>query len=217
MAASSSSVTSFSYMGGICGVGDCGSKEFINCSNSGHIAVYNQLKMRLGGIVGYVTMNPTGCVNTGAVNYCRYKGPGNTGASVVGGIVGYTGIATPHDLTNDATVRTTGSSPASYCGGIAGQVGGDTTGFLNCNVGSSTGSQKTISGAGEGSFAKSNAAGLFTAVSSSRAWDFTGCKVLNGTKCQNLTITNENLEAALIGNNKPPTNVTNLPTLVDSF
>ena len=111
----------------------------------------------------------------------------------------------------------TGSSPASYCGGIAGQVGGDTTGFLNCNVGSSTGSQKTISGAGEGSFAKSNAAGLFTAVSSSRAWDFTGCKVLNGTKCQNLTITNENLEAALIGNNKPPTNVTNLPTLVDSF
>ena len=217
MAAASSSVTAFSYMGGISGVGDCGSKQFINCSNSGHIAVYNQIKMRLGGVVGYVTNNPTGCVNTGPINYCRYKGPGNSGASVVGGIVGYTGIATPHDLTNDATVRTTGSSPASYCGGIAGQVGGDTTGFENCNVGSSTGSQKTISGAGEGNWAKANAAGLFTSVSSSRAWDFTGCKVLNGTKCQNMTVTSENLNSALIGNNKPPTSVTNPPTLVDSF
>ena len=131
--------------------------------------------------------------------------------------MGYTGIATPHDLTNDATVRTTGSSPASYCGGIAGQVGGDTVGFENCNVGSSTGSQKTISGAGEGNWAKANAAGLFTSVSSSRAWDFTGCKVLNGTKCQNMTVTSENLNSALIGNNKPPTSVTNPPTLVDSF
>ena len=217
MAAASSSVTSFSYMGGISGVGDCGSKQFINCSNSGHIAVYNQIKMRLGGVVGYVTNNPTGCVNTGPINYCRYKGPGNSGASVVGGIMGYTGIATPHDLTNDATVRTTGSSPASLCGGIAGQVGGDTTGFENCNVGSSTGSQKTISGAGEGNWAKANAAGLFTSVSSSRAWDFTGCKIKNGTKCQNMTVTSDNLNSALIGNNKPPTSVTNPPVFVDSF
>jgi len=217
MAAASSSVTAFSYMGGICGVGDCGSKQFLNCTNSGHIAVYNQLKMRLGGILGYTTVNPTGCVNTGPINYCRYKGPGNSGASVVGGIVGYTGITTPHDLTNDATVRSTGSSPASLCGGIAGQVGSSTTGFLNCNVGSSTGSQKTISGAGESNWAKANAAGLFTSVSDSRAWDFTGCKIKNGTKCQAMEVTSENLESALIGNNKPPTSVTNLPIFVDSF
>ena len=63
----------------------------------------------------------------------------------------------------------------------------------------------------------SSSAGLFSGATTARAWDFNGCKVKNGTKCQNITITSENLVNALIGRGKTPTSVTNPPTFVDSF
>ncbi len=215
MAAESDKVTAYSYIGGISGVGDCGSKEFLSCTNSGRIGVYNQLKVRLGGIVGYTTSNPDGCVNTGPINYCRWNPQKNGGNGCVGGIIGYTGISTLSNLTNDATVRSTGSSPNCYTGGIVGQVGSECNAFNNCNVGTSTGSQKSISGAGEDAFG-STAAGLFCSVSAARAWDFTGCKIKNGTKCQKIEVTEANLNDAVIGRNHP-SNITNPPIFVESF
>ena len=209
--------TYYSYIGGISGVGECSAKEFLNCSNSGAIAIYNQVRTRLGGILGYSEVNPAGCVNTGPVNYCRYNTIGMSASykSEVGGVVGYMDIATPSGLTNDATVRSTGSSPNTYTGGIVGLVGDTTTGFLNCNVGSSTGTQKSISGAGEGSFG-SAAAGLFCSDDNANDWDFTGCKVLSGTKCQNVEVSGENMADAVVGRNHP-TSITNAPSIVASF
>ncbi len=217
MAPDKKSRTAYSYIGGVSGVGESSAKEFLNCSNSGAIAVYNQMRTRVGGILGYSEVNPAGSVNTGPINYCRYNTIGMSGdyKSEVGGVVGYMDIATPTGLTNDATVRTTGSSPNTYTGGIIGLVGDTTTGFLNCHVGSSTGTQKGISGAGEGSFG-STAAGLFSADDSANDWDFTGCKVLSGTKCQNMEVTADNLVDAVIGRNHP-TSITNAPSIVTSF
>lgn len=217
MAAAGKSSKAFSYFGGIAGVGNNFSKNFYNCTNTGAIAVYNQLKTRIGGILGYSNRNPTGCVNTGPINYCRYNGQSNGGNGEVGGVVGYMNIETPEDLTNDATVRTTGSTPNCYTGGIIGRTNSTTVGFKNCYVGSSTGTQKTISAPGEGTFENAGRAGLFSADGNSgHAWDFTGCKIKNGTKCQNVEVTSSNLQDAVIGRNKA-TSITNEPAFVDSF
>ena len=223
MAAGGKSATAYNYIGGISGVGDTYSKNFYNCTNSGNIAVYNQVKMRIGGILGYSNHNPTGCVNTGAINYCRYNPQSNGGNGEVGGVVGYMNIATPTDLTSDATIRTTGSSPNCYTGGIIGRTNSSTIGFLRCYVGTTTKGNNadydnTISGAGEGSFS-STASGLFSSDgNSSHAWDFTGCKIKNGTKCQGVEITSSlaDFNKALVGRNNP-SSVTNAPTFVDSF
>lgn len=220
MAAKDNSVIAMTYIGGIAGIGAYGSKKFYNCSNSGAIAVYNQVPVRMGGIIGYATTNPTGCVNTGPINYCRYNTKSNGTTGVVGGIVGYMGIANPHDLTNDATVRTTGSSPNCFVGGIVGQGNSSTVAFTNCNVGTTNGDSQgrhTISGSGEGSFTGSGAAGLFISVSSKRDWDFKGCKIKKGTICQNKEIDESNVNSALVGRNNHPNNITNPPTFVDSF
>jgi len=215
LAAASSSVKAYNYFGGISGNGDCGSKQYINCTNSGAIKLYMQLKLRAGGICGYTTMNPTGCVNTGPINVCRYNPQSNGGNGDVGGIVGYANIATFSDLTNDATVRTTGSSPNCFTAGLIGHVGDSTVGFSNCNVGTSTGSEKTISGAGEKKYG-SDAAGLFASDGTANAWDFTGCKIKSGTKCQNVTVTTDLFTNMLIGR-KHATSITNPPTIVSSF
>ena len=216
MAAASKSVTGFSYVGGICGVGDCTNKKFINCTNSGRIAVYNQLKTRLGGVLGYSSVNPDGCVNTGRINYCRWNTQSNGGNGEIGGVVGYMNIETPTNLTNDANVRSTGSSPNCYTGGIIGRTNTNTVGFLNCKVGSSGDGEQTISGAGENAFGNT-AAGLFCSDGNAgHAWDFTGCVILKGTKCSKLEITEENLADAIVGRNHA-TEITNAPTFVDSF
>ena len=220
MAAASASVTAMTYIGGIAGIGARGAKTFLNCSNSGAIAVYNQVPVRMGGILGYATENPTGCVNTGPINYCRYNPKENGTTGVVGGIVGYMGIPNPHDLTNDATVRTTGSSPNCFTGGIVGQGSSGTIAFTNCYVGTTNGDSQdrhTISGAGEKSFTNGGSAGLFISVSSKRDWDFKGCKIKNGTKCQNVVIDESNMSDAVVGRNNHPSNITNPPTFVDTF
>jgi len=216
MMASSSTVTAFSYIGGISGNGDSYSKYFLNCSNSGLIVVFNQLKTRLGGILGYTDKNPEGAVNTGAINYCRYNTQSNGGNGQIGGIVGYMNVATPANLTNDATVRSTGSSPNCFTGGLIGQVGDNTVGFLNCKVGTTTGDNSgrhTISGAGENAFG-STAAGVFCSDGTANAWDFTGCKIKTGTVCQNLEVTAENLSDAIIGRNHA-SSITNPPSIED--
>ena len=218
MAAASKSVTGFSYVGGICGVGDCTNKKFINCTNTGRIAVYNQLKTRLGGVLGYSSVNPDGCVNKGRINYCRWNTVSNGGNGQIGGVVGYMNIETVSNLTSDATVKSTGSSPNCFTGGIIGQVGDNTKAFLNCNVGTTTtggNDECTISGASENSFG-STSAGLFASDGTANAWDFTGCKIKNGAVCSKITVTEENLDEAIIGRNHA-TDITNAPTFVDSF
>ena len=203
--------TAFSYIGGICGVGDCGAKQFLNCRNTGDITFYNQFKVRLGGVLGYTTMNPTGSSCEADIIYYRYN-PASLSSSngVVGGIVGYVGFAKVSDLTFVGRVQTTGSSPNCFTGGIIGQVGSDTNAFENCNVGGSN-----IVGAGSGSFGSSGA-GLFASKSSKTAFDFTGCKVKSGVKCQGVVIDNENLADAVIGRNHA-SSITNPPTIVESF
>ncbi len=213
MAASSSSVTSFSYIGGICGVGDTGGKRFINCTCTGDIEMYNQLKCRLGGIAGYLTNNPTGCAFTdnATIIYYRYNPKSNGGTGQIGGIVGYMDIETVHDITFWGRLQTTGSSPNCYTGGIVGQIGSNCKNFHDCNIYAPT----NIVGASSGSFA-STGAGLFASKSSSSEFDFTGCKVRNGTKVQKITITADNMAEAVIGRNHA-SSVTNPPVLVDSF
>ena len=215
LAAKSKSATGYSYIGGISGVGDNYSKDFFNCTNTGRIAVYNQLKMRLGGVLGYTNHNPDGCVNKGRINYCRYNPKGNGGNGEIGGVVGYMNIETPTNLTNDANVRSTGSSPNCYTGGIVGRTNAATVGFLNCKVGS-TGGEGTISGAGENAFG-STAAGLFCSDgNTSHAWDFTGCLIKEGTKCSNVTVSEDQFTNMLVGRNHA-SSITNAPTIVDSF
>ena len=215
--AATASATSYSYVGGICGVGDSYGKKFINCTNTGRIGVYNQVKTRLGGVLGYSNNNPDGCVNKGRINYCRYNPEGldKYGYGEVGGVVGYMNIVTPTNLTNDASVRTTGSSPNCYTGGIVGRTNANTVGFLNCNVGTS-GGDVTVSGASENGFG-STAAGLFCSDgNTAHAWDFTGCKIKNGAKCQKLAVTEDNFNNSLVGR-KHASSITNPPVFVDSF
>ena len=215
LAAKSKSATSYSYLGGISGVGDNYSKHFFNCTNTGRIAIYNQLKMRLGGVLGYTDVNPDGCANYGRINYCRYNPKSNSGNGEIGGVVGYMNIETPTNLTNDANVRSTGSSPNCYTGGIVGRTNTNTVGFLNCKVGS-TGGEGTISGAGENAFG-STAAGLFCSDgNSSHAWDFTGCLIKTGTKCSKVTVSEDKFTDMLVGRNHA-SSITNAPTIVDSF
>ena len=124
-------------------------------------------------------------------------------------------IVTPTNLTNDASVRTTGSSPNCYTGGIVGRTNANTVGFLNCNVGTS-GGDATVSGASENGFG-STAAGLFCSDgNTAHAWDFTGCKIKNGAKCQKLAVTEDNFKNSLVGR-KHASSITNAPTFVDSF
>ena len=221
MKSAGTKTTGYSYFGGVAGVGDTYSKNFYNCTNSGRIQIYNQVKSRVGGVLGYTNHNPTGCVNTGSINYCRYAGGYTKGNGEIGGVVGYMNITTPTDLTNDATVRATGSSPNCYVGGIIGRTNTETLGFKNCYVGTTNGDSSdrhTISGASEGSYGASSA-GLFSSDdNTAHAWDFTGCKIKNGTYCQNVEISSE-LEGwnnYLIGR-KQATSVTNAPTFVASF
>lgn len=220
MKSAGTKTTGYSYFGGVAGVGDTYSKNFYNCTNSGRIQIYNQVKSRVGGVLGYTNHNPTGCVNTGSINYCRYAGGYTKGNGEIGGVVGYMNITTPTDLTNDATVRATGSSPNCYVGGIIGKTNTETLGFKNCYVGTTNGDTSdryTISGAGEDAFSSDGRAGLFAADGNSgHAWDFDGCKIKNGTKCQNVEVTSSNLQDAVIGRNKA-SSITNAPTFVASF
>jgi len=206
--------TAYSYIGGISGVGDCGAKEFINCTCSGDITVYNQLKTRLGGIAGYSSVNPTGCAytNNATIIYYRFN-PANLSSSngVIGGIVGYMDVGTVHDLTFWGRLQTTGSSPNCFTGGIVGQLGSNCKAFHDCNIYAPV----NIVGASSGQFG-STGAGLFASKSSSTAFDFTGCKVKKGTKVQKITITEENMAEAVIGRNHA-SEVTNPPALVDEF
>lgn len=207
--------TAYSYVGGISGVGDCGNKEFLNCTCSGDITVYNQLKTRLGGIAGFLNVNPTGSAytNNATIIYYRFNPAGLDSSTngVIGGIVGYMDIGTVHDLTFWGRLQTTGSSPNCFTGGIVGQLGKTCAAFHDCNIYAPT----NIVGAGSGSFG-STGAGLFASKSSSSAFDFTGCKVKKGTKVQKITITEENMAEAVIGR-QHASEVTNPPALVDEF
>ncbi len=211
MAAGGSSATAYSYFGGISGVGNTFSKNFYDCTNTGNITVYNQVKTRLGGILGYTNHNPTGCVcNVNQILYYRYNPQSNGGNGEIGGIVGYFNTDEYEDLTFIGGLQTTGSSPNCYTGGLIGRTRQAGT-FLNCKVGKNG---KNIVGASAGNFAptKDTGAGLFTACEASYDFDFTGSIVATGTKCQGTTITASNLESAVVGRHLP-SSITNLPTI----
>lgn len=213
MKAGGKSSTAYSYFGGISGVGDTYSKNFYDCTNTANIEVYNQVKTRLGGILGYTNHNPTGCVCniSDKILYYRYNPQSNGGNGEIGGIVGYFNSDEFEDLTFIGGLQTTGSSPNCYTGGIIGRTRQSGT-FLNCKVGKNN---KNIVGASSGYFApaKNNGAGLFTSCETNYdSFDFTGCYVATGTKCQGTSITADNLSSALIGRYQPTT-ITNLPTI----
>ena len=213
LAAAGKSATAYSYFGGISGVGDTYSKNFYDCTNTANIEVYNQVKTRLGGILGYTNHNPTGCVCniSDKILYYRYNPQSNGGNGEIGGIVGYFNSDEFEDLTFIGGLQTTGSSPNCYTGGIIGRTRQSGT-FLNCKVGKNN---KNIVGASSGYFApdKNNGAGLFTSCETNYdSFDFTGCYVATGTKCQGTSITADNLSSALIGRYQPTT-ITNLPTI----
>lgn len=213
MAAGGKSATAYSYFGGISGVGDTYSKNFYDCTNTANIEVYNQVKTRLGGILGYTNHNPTGCVCniSDKILYYRYNPQSNGGNGEIGGIVGYFNSDEFEDLTFIGGLQTTGSSPNCYTGGIIGRTRQSGT-FSNCKVGKNG---KNIVGANSGKFAPTanNGAGLFTSCETNYdSFDFAGCYVATGTKCQGTTITASNLESALIGRYQPSA-LTNLPTI----
>ena len=204
------------YIGGISGVAGNGGaktgKTFTNCINRGAINVYSQVPARIGGCFGYLNLNPSGSENHGKIVTYRYNTvTGTDWNGATGGVIGYINIATVSDLTNTGGVQTTGSSPNSFTGGIVGQEGGNMNTMINCNVGKSG---VHIVGAGTG-FA-SNGAGLFVASGSAKAWTFTNCKVITGTKCQSTVITDSNMAEAVVGR-KHATSTNGLPTLVSSF
>lgn len=213
---STSGASKVTYIGGISSGGGngaaTGGKTFTNCINRGDINVYNQCWTRLGGVLGYANKNPEGCENHGKIVYQRKSGGYNSSNGAVGGVVGYINIATVSNLTNTGGVQSTGSSPNCYTGGIVGQEGGNMNTMENCNIGKFG---INIVGAGSGSFGNTGA-GLFVASNSTKAWTFTGCKVITGTKCQGLTVTSENMAEAVVGR-KHATSITDIPTLVDSF
>jgi hypothetical protein len=224
---SSNDCNRMSIIAGVAAVGWVNNKTFTDCTNSGRIAIYNAIKTVVGGVIGYTNVNPSGCVNTGAISYCRYNPALSDneqlgGNGEVGGVVGdVEDVTVLSNLKNDANVRSTGSSPNCFTGGIAGWVHDNMTGFNNCKVGTTTddgSNHDTISGAKENEFG-STAAGLFAASGSAHAWDFVGCQIKKGTKCQAVSFSSTsdaNFQKALIGRNNP-TNVTNPPSFVTSF
>ncbi len=213
---STSTANVVTYIGGISsGGGNDGArtgKTFTNCINRGEITVYNQLWTRLGGCVGYANQNPGGCENHGKILYYRKTGGYTSGTGGVGGVIGYINIASVSNLTNTGGVQTTGSKNTCYTGGIVGEEGGSLNTMINCNVGKSG---INIVGAGAGSFG-SQGAGLFSHGKSAKAWTFTGCKVITGTKCQGIVVTADNMAEAVVGRNHA-SSITDAPTLVSSF
>lgn len=213
MAAESSSVTSYSYVGGITGNGDNYNKYVYNCTNTGNITFYCQLKVRLGGIMGYSNKCPTGsvCNISDKILFYRYNPQGNGGNSEIGGVVGYCNIDEFEDLTFIGGVQTTGSSPNAFTAGIIGRTNKGGT-FRNCKVGKNG---KNIVGASSGKFVadgNSTGAGLFASAGGNYDFDFTGSIVATGTKCQGKAINDSNLENALIGR-KAINTLTNPPTI----
>ena len=214
--AASAKISVVTYIGGISAVAGDGaartSKVFNNCVNRGNITVYNQLWTRLGGCFGYGNKNPSGCENHGKIVYYLKDVKTHKQNGAIGGVIGYINIASVSNLTNTGGVQSTGSSPNCYTGGIVGQEGGNMDTMTDCYVGKSG---VNIVGAGSGSFGDTGA-GLFVASKTAKAWTFTGCKVINGTKCQGTVITDENMADAVVGR-KHATSITDPPTLVDSF
>lgn len=212
---STSSASVVTYIGGVSsGAGNDAartSKTFKNCINRGAITVYNQCWTRLGGVVGYANQNPSGCENHGKIVYYRKAGGYNSQSGAVGGVVGYINIAAVSNLTNTGGVQTTGSTPNCYTGGIVGSGGTNMNSMTNCNVGKSG---INIVGSGNAE----QVAGLFaSSESGSKAWTFTGCKVMSGTKCRGTVITDANMETYVIGRGAVPSSITDPPVVVTSF
>ena len=170
-------------------------------TNTGEITVYNQLKSRLGGIIGYSNKCPTGSVcRVTQILYYRYNPLSKGGNGEVGGIAGYCNVPEFNDLTFIGGLQTTGSSPNCYTGGIIGRTNQSGT-FRNCKVGKNG---SNIVGASAGNFAPTTdkGAGLFSAVSSaSYNFSFPDCIVASGTKCQSKVVTSDNMASAVIGRN----------------
>lgn len=222
MLSASSSVSNWSYIGGIAGVGDSFSKHFLNCGNSGEIYVYNKLKTRLGGVLGYTNVNPTGSWCHENIRYYRQSGSNPEGLSNVGGVVGYLNLSTISNLSYEGTLNSRGSNGGCYTGGIIGLVGtsgcgeGKVTTFENCRVAGN------VSGAGTGY--NTGCPGLFTSRTQEKdsngdaiPWNFSfpGCIVRTGTKAttnSSVTITSSNVNTWVVGR-YAPTSIATSPSV----
>ena len=215
--AADTDVSSWSYIGGVSGVGDCTNKTFLNCGNSGEIYVYNNLKTRLGGVLGYTNINPTGCWCHENIRYLRQDVTDVhiSGLSVVGGVVGYLNLATVSGLSYEGTLNTRSSYGGCYTGGIIGLIGdagkgdGKITTFDSCRIAGK------VQGAGTGY--NTGGPGLFTTRNNNETWYFTfpSCVVRTGTVMSaknNYTITTDNVNTWVVGR-YAPTSITTAPTV----
>lgn len=216
MMAASTDVTGYSYIGGISGVGNCANKSFIDCGNSGEIYVYNNLKTRLGGVLAYTNVNPTGSWCHENIRYLRQDVSDchNGGVGEIGGVVGYMNLKTISNLSYEGTLNTRSSYGTCYTGGIIGRIAssgsgaGNVTTFSNCRVAGKV--------QGAGTDFNTSGPGLFAARSNKKedgetaidTWNFSfpGCIVRTGTIMSaknNTTITSSNVDTWVIGRYAP--------------
>ena len=174
-----------SFVGGIAGGGpdDNGicSKTLYNCKNSGSIrmgdsgsANSGKLYHRfcVGGIIGWVDVNPTG---SKCIANVRFRT--TSGTNRVGGIAGEMEIDSIHDVTYKGSVNSNGTSGTNYTGGLVGNVGTGEITFDNCTAsGTMRGPNSTSVPAGI--FCSSNGGGTGPTI------NITNCKVGSNSRVQ---------------------------------
>lgn len=177
----------WSCFGGIAGMGagtsqNLGSswnnitgKTFTNCSNTGYILIFAQLRCCVGGIVAYTENNPDGCVCTGKIRL-KETGighvDGNYHRGICGGVVGLFTGSKVSNLMFNRTLISNGSSPFAYSGGILGYVPAGTVELENCKVGGTV----WATGSGDG-----RSALMCHVAANAVNVTFTNCAVKKGT------------------------------------
>lgn len=178
----------YSYIGGICGGGNTNTDTapagvqytYKDCRNTNGVYYKGYHRARQGGIAGYSNKCPSMTnasdyvINSGNVSYFSLQA---TNQSDVGGIVGcMPGVTAISKLRMNANVNTQGSSPRAYTGGIVGNIKTTAATFTDCIFGDAAGDQ--VKGVG----ANGNTVALFTNVEANVAVTFENCKIKNGVK-----------------------------------
>ena len=179
--------TYWSCFGGIAGMGagtsqnlasswnNITGKTFTNCTNTGYILIFAQLRCCVGGIVAYTENDPNGCVCTGKIRL-KESGIGNVDGNyhrgICGGVVGLFTGNKASNLKFNRTIISNGSSPFAYTGGILGYVPAGTIELENCKVGGTV----WATGSGDG-----RSALMCHAAQNEVSVTFTNCVVKSGT------------------------------------
>ena len=183
----------WSCFGGISGMGASSSSEalnggfntitgktFTNCTNTGYILIFAQLRCCIGGVVAYTENDPNGCVCTGKIRLYAKDGIGRTDPNgpnenyhrnICGGVVGLCTASKVSNAKFNGAIYTLSSSPFAYTGGILGYIYNSTIELDTCKVGGS--SRGATSGQGQ-------AAGICNNSSNTVAITFTSCAFKKG-------------------------------------